>query len=174
MRNLFTIMLLGACFASCNRKMIPTTETYLVDSVVVKTVETVRFDTVVVKGETVIITSPPAPCPPPPEGGAGKAPKQVVRQQVAVKKGVTLLTTLYNDGSFEAECKTDSLLHIIAVKDREISTLKLKDHKQVITNTVVKVKYRIPWWVYGIAVALVGYRYRHGIMSLLTNRLPWS
>lgn len=196
---LLILLLLSMSLMACNRKMIPTQETYLVDSVAVRYVEKLRFDTAYLPGQKVTVTDT-MECPElvGGDGGAlvrgtrtkasglvggtrtkavglvgGTPTKKLVRQKADSKGGVTLRTNIYNDGSFTTECETDSLMHVIAVKDTELVDLRKSKAVQVITKTEVKVKYRIPLWVWLVMAGQLLFAFRKEIVPFLINRIPW-
>lgn len=136
------------------------------DSTTVLIVEKVRKDTVKVPGETVVITQR-VECPPPnpPEGGSAGTRKDSVVN--VAKSGRVLLTTTIVNGVLTTTCTADSLELIIEAKDKEITILRSLAIENNEATTLVRVvtKYRIPWWLYALAIGYLVWKFRNPVID---------
>lgn len=157
----YLLCIVALLFSSCaSRKIQHTTDTKVVikDSFSVK--ETVQYDTIVLPGDTLIQTFT-IEC-----DSLTNQPKPF---QVSQKHGrSSQVITLNSKGILTAECATDSLMHVIAEKNREVAIYKAlaytKQENQVITvERCTRHKWR--WYSLLLNIVLVGWVLRKPLLK---------
>lgn len=139
------LFLFGGCNMQkyCAEHFPPTVERR--DSISYIEIEKLTTDTVMLPGEGFIIIDS-IPCD---ENNKAQLPEKKVK----TNRGQLSITV--KDGKLKADCKTDSLLAIIATKDRTIT--QMKEHQQTDVKTVfVKTKFdRFCNWFFWVVCALI-------------------
>ena len=161
------VLLLSSCAA---HKIQHTTDTKLIVKDSISIVETIKYDTVIIPGDT-IQTTFTIEC--------DSLTRKPIPYQVRQKAGrLTQTIAIDSKGVLTANCETDSLLCIIAEKNREIAIYKAleytkSDNQVTVIERCTKHKWR--WYSLLLNITLIGWLLRKPIgqlFSLLIKFLP--
>lgn len=148
MRFLTTIFILIITLASCNKKLVPGTNTVTVikDSIVHKDSIIYRDTTIVLPGETVTVHD------------VIDCPDVVYNKTVSSPTGNTIASVKINHGVLDVNCGADSLR--VVIKNLETYIKTLEKYKTIATNTTITLppKRYIPkwvWWMLGINIIYI-------------------
>lgn len=155
------ILSLGACSTS----KIGSPSVITRDSIVERQVISYKRDTTIIPGDTILLRVG-IPCP------------DMVYHN-SLQKGNAHLVVNIKNGQLTADCHTDSLLHIV---DSLRETLIEKqawhstERRVIITNTVTKIKYRVPtwcWYLLLLNVVYVVFKWRSFIGSSIKKAIAF-
>lgn len=156
-------LLLCACGSS--RRTSSTKILQTADSSSTSIVETIRYDTVRLPGNIVTVVRRIECDTPFIKNVNLKLPKA----DTSTRGNVRLIITNLGNGTEKIECEADSLMAIIAAKDREINNYKSSAKAETIIQEEVVIKYRIPFWIYLVFLGLGLWNYRHYILGLFVK-----
>ncbi len=159
------IMLVFLMSCSASKNLPIENKTVIKDSIVFKTDTVKTTQKIFVPGEVVKVGFA-VPCP------------QAANINLTKKEGKTTVQVQSDDnGNFTIDCKTDSMQLVIDSLITVTNDLE-KYHNEVQTITVTKIdyitKYKVPtwcWWLLGINICAVAYRFRNPIVSFFKGIL---
>lgn len=154
-----SVLLLSSC---ATRKIQHITDTKLIVKDSISIIETTQYDTVTIPGDTLIQTFT-IEC----DSLTNKPKPYQVRQKTG---RLSQTIAIDSKGILTAQCHTDSLLNIIAKKNREIAIYKAiaytkSDDKTIVIEHCTKHKWR--WYSLFLNIALVGWLLRKPFAKLI-------
>lgn len=156
--KIYLCALITLCAISCSRKStISKTDTVTIIRDSIHEKEVVRLDTVVIPGDT-LQTTFTIEC-----DSVTNMPKPAKFKGSSKRLVQTIVVG--NTGQITAYCAADSLLHVVASKDREIAIYKALAYTKSDSNTTVIERKVIPKWVWYSLAANV-------VLGLWTLRKP--
>lgn len=146
MNKITTILLLIISLASCSKRMLPTVETEIKETITTDTVYVPKEKIVTIPGDSVTIYEA-IPCP-----------DVVYHKEATSKSGNVKATVNISKGNLQVDCKTDSLEQ--RIKWLEAHSNQVKTITKTVTITPPPKRY-IPkwvWWLLGINIIYVAFR----------------
>lgn len=168
----FIIWLLPLLLCACVSKRKVLTSSVITsqqkDSLDYRIVESIRYDTVRLPGNIVTLLRP-APCDTAKPKLDSLFATLKPKSDTFRRGNVNLRITNLGNGMERIDCEADSLIAVIAAKDREISRYENRSKAATTDNTRIEVvtKYRTAWWWYVLAVCWLVWMLRNPIFSLL-------
>ena len=143
MYKIFTILLLIISLGSCSKKLMPTVETVIKETITTDTVYVPKEKIVTIPGDSVTIYEA-IPCP-----------DVVYYKEATSKSGNVKATVNISKGNLQVDCKTDSLVE--RIKWLEAHSSQVKTTEKTVTVTLPPKRW-IPkwvWWLLGINIVYV-------------------
>ncbi len=142
MRRIITILSLVLLTASCSKKLSPTVETVIKETITTDTVYVPKEKIITIPGDSVMITDT-IPCP-----------ELNYHKEATSKSGNVKATVNISKGNLQVDCKTDSLIQ--RIQWLEAHSKQVVNKETTITITPPPKRY-IPKWVWWLLVINIIY-----------------
>lgn len=158
MRNTATIVLLLIILAGCSKKMLPTVETVIKETITTDTVYVPKEKIVTRPGDTVTIHD------------QIDCPDVVYHKEAVSKTGNVKASVNINNGKLDVDCKTDSLIERIQWLEAHSNQVKTVEKTITITPQPKRWIPKWVWWLLAINIIYVAGRV---LIAIYKPKLPF-